>query len=310
MDSMQNTEKLSVFKYFGLTKAKRVNAEQPKDKKTWFIHAISEIIGTVFISLGLAGLSTHVTEYSVIEHYLTFKWFVGFFAGFIIVGICLFTFLRWSCDLNPAVTLTRLLKGTNTLPYALMKWTMQIIGAFIAALIIYAVGRNAGAHTANHAIETTKVVNASVFNQILTVDGYNGHHHLAGFIYIFVIEAIMVACLLFPIFSPRIDNKYRDLMIMFIISLVVWMGVLSGTAAINPARGLAQQLPTLLFYPNYEQYKDVALGTVAMVLGGLFGSVFYIWVQGFTEKYVNPLVVKIIEYKNNRPSNMTKPNQK
>ncbi|MCU9940027.1 hypothetical protein NW739_04925 [Mycoplasmopsis felis] len=64
----------------------------------------------------------------------------------------------------------------------------------------------------------------------------------------------MTAVLLFPIFSPNINGKYRDLFIMFIISMSVWMGILGGSAAINPFRGLAQQLPLLVF-------EDLSNGT-------------------------------------------------
>ncbi|MBW0596907.1 hypothetical protein [Mycoplasmopsis anatis] len=116
----------------------------------------------------------------------------------------------------------------------------------------------------------------------------------------------MTAILLFPIFSPNINDKYRDLMIMFIISLSVWMGILGGSAAINPARGLAQQLPYLFnaAHTGASVTNSFIGGTIAMTLGSSLAPIFYLFIQGVTQKYVNPFVVYCIKFKNNRNNNM------
>ncbi|QNM93389.1 aquaporin [Mycoplasma sp. Pen4] len=341
-----------LFSFYKLKSSERSKAEKPKDLLSWFIFGLSEFVGTIFISLGLAGLSIYVADGKyVIEEYLLHPIIVGFFAGFIIVGICLFVFLRWSCDLNPAVTIYRYLSGRNNGWFAAYKIIIQFIGAFVAGAIIYAIGhattdpQHGLPNAPISSITAAKKAFPTVFNQkTMLVDGTT---------WIFFVELVMTAILLFPIFSPNINEKYRDLMIMFIISLSVWMGLLGGSAAINPARGLTQQLPTLLFekgsasqvfastshvvgHPafkditTFEQlgysasdlgfsdinqlkskimYDSIVYGTAAMLLGDIFAPVFYLFVQGLTKTVVNPTVVKIIKFKNNRAKHIETPEQ-
>ncbi|WAM03801.1 hypothetical protein ONA22_02090 [Mycoplasmopsis cynos] len=77
---------------------------------------------------------------------------------------------------------------------------------------------------------------------------------------------------------------------MVLISFSVWAGILSSTAALNPVRGLAQQLPLLFFESSHNSagfleytkmvaknvndnnavWNGVVSGTVSMLLGTLF----------------------------------------
>lgn len=296
-----NKTKYGIFDFFKFTKKRRQNTQEPANKQTWIKHAISEFIGTIFISMGLAGLSIYVGNKQIENLFLLHYTIVGFFAGFIVVGLCLFFFLRWSCDLNPAVTLTRYLNGTNTGRYALMKFAMQVLGMFAAAGIIYAIGINTS---------TTGMPNLPILADVAAgkaFDNVKSDDVMAGSTWIFFTELVMTAILLFPIFSPNINDKYRDLMIMFIISLSVWMGILGGSAAINPARGLAQQLPYLFNAASTGATVSNSFigGTVAMTLGSSLAPVFYLFIQGITQKYVNPFVVYCIKFKNDRNNNMT-----
>lgn len=296
-----NKTKYGIFDFFKFTKKRRQNTQEPANKQTWIKHAISEFIGTIFISMGLAGLSIYVGNKQIENLFLLHYTIVGFFAGFIVVGLCLFFFLRWSCDLNPAVTLTRYLNGTNTGRYALMKFAMQVLGMFAAAGIIYAIGINTS---------TTGMPNSPILANVAAgkaFDNVKSDDVMAGSTWIFFTELVMTAILLFPIFSPNINDKYRDLMIMFIISLSVWMGILGGSAAINPARGLAQQLPYLFNAASTGATVSNSFigGTVAMTLGSSLAPVFYLFIQGITQKYVNPFVVYCIKFKNDRNNNMT-----
>lgn len=296
-----NKTKYGIFDFFKFTKKRRQNTQEPANKQTWIKHAISEFIGTIFISMGLAGLSIYVGNKQIENLFLLHYTIVGFFAGFIVVGLCLFFFLRWSCDLNPAVTLTRYLNGTNTGRYALMKFAMQVLGMFAAAGIIYAIGMNTS---------TTGMPNEPILADVAAgkaFDNVKSDDVMAGSTWIFFTELVMTAILLFPIFSPNINDKYRDLIIMFIISLSVWMGILGGSAAINPARGLAQQLPYLFNAASTGATVSNSFigGTIAMTLGSSLAPVFYLFIQGITQKYVNPFVVYCIKFKNNRNNNMT-----
>ncbi|MEA4206430.1 aquaporin [Mycoplasma sp. 1199] len=349
---MVNTQELLIkknsffkdlFSFFKLKASERQNAEKPADLKTWIIHGLSEFIGTIFLSLALAGLSIYTSSGKVAEEYMLHKIIVGFYAGFIAVGVVLFIFLRWSCDLNPAVTIYRYINGRNNGYYALYKIAIQFLGAFAAAGFIYlfgylSVGKD---HLPNAPITAIGAYKASFVAELEKGSNPSANHVLAsGTAWIFFVELVMTAILLFPIFSPNVNNKYRDLMIMFIISLSVWMGILGATAAINPARGLAQQLPAFFtsethvgkhleaqitgIAPDFgfdtsvtlDQLKNsknsfafdsLVYATFAMLLGDLLAPVFYAFIQGFTQRVVNPFVVKVIAFKNFRADSMTTP---
>ncbi|RIV16789.1 aquaporin [Mycoplasmopsis gallopavonis] len=350
-------KKTGIFSFFKLRKEERLDAEKPKDLRTWIVHGLSEYFGTILISLFLAGLSIYVSSHKgkplVIEEYLLHPIIVGFFAGFVAVGTVLFIFLRWSCDLNPSVTLYRYLSGKNNGYYASYKLFIQILGAITAGLIIHGVGLLT-APTIEVAGQKVQVLSNAPIDALSSAakafEPVKGTPSIAkGGTWIFFVEMVMTSVLLLPIFSPNINNKYRDLFIMTIISFSVWMGILGGTAAINPARGFAQQASTLFFHggqndsailahahlkdyvkffgessatdtgqsalqviANKHVYSSVVIATAAMILGDLAAPFFYLFVQGITEKYINPAIVSIIGYKNYKALNMETPrsNQK
>lgn len=305
---------MKIFKFFKLKKQDRFDVEEPKDKLTWVKHGFSEFFGTMLLALSLAGLSTIVAGTSKpAELFFLHPVLVGFYAGFIAVGAVLFIFLRWSCDLNPAVTITRMLKGTNTLRYGIFKIIIQMVAGILTGLIIYGFGKLGNAYidvdgvnvqVSNHAISSLKASKNSFSGEIGI-----GENIAAGATWIFFVELVMTGILLFPIFSGMISDKYRDFGIMFIISLSVWMGILGGTAAINPARGLAQQVPGLFFGPgvgNTKSYADIVSATIAMQAGTFMAPFFYVLMQGILTEWVNPIVIKIIHFRNYKSSCMKK----
>ncbi len=298
---------MKIFEFFKFKKRDRLHAEEPKDKLTWAKHGFSEFFGTLLLSLSLAGLSTIVAGTSnPAELYFLHPVLVGFYAGFIAVGGVLFIFLRWSCDLNPAVTITRLLKGTNTLKYGIFKIVIQMVAGILTGLIIYGFGKlgNAyqnGTQVSNHAISSIAAADKAFVKIGLSKS------IAAGSTWIFFVELVMTGILLFPIFSGIISDKYRDFGIMFIISLSVWMGILGGTAAINPARGIAQQVPGLFFghdVGHSKSYADIVSATMAMEAGTFMAPFFYVLMQGILTEWVNPIVVKIIHFKNHKAEAM------
>ncbi|WP_027120900.1 aquaporin [Mycoplasmopsis lipofaciens] len=298
-----------MFKFFKIKKEERLQANEPQYKKAWVTHMLSELIGSIWISLGLAGLSI-IIQNKPLEVYLLHNVIVGFFAGFIIVGSCLFIFGRWSVDLNPVVTLYRWLNGTNTTRYAFIKIFFQLIGGIIAGLIIYGIGHfTSDLNFANFYISPANSSNKDFIVSNNISNPYkmdlNGtiNQLMPGTFWILFVELVISMILLFPIFSPRIDNKYRDLFIMLIISFDVWMGILAGSAAINPIRGLAQQVPTLFFDMNkmsHFKQQDILLGTLAMIIGDLLAPFVYALFQGWTEKYFNNWILKAINFKNHK----------
>ncbi|WP_406614245.1 aquaporin [Mycoplasma corogypsi] len=331
----------SFFSFYKLTQERRKNAEKPKDIRTWLIHGVSEFIGTIFIALSLAGLSLYIGKESsknftpiIIEDYLLHPILVGFYAGFVVVALCLFIFLRWSCDLNPAVSFMRYLNGTNNGYYTTYKILIQALGGVVAGAIIFAVGSVTAPELNGVKILPNAPIDAiSAAKKAFPLT--TTPTIASGTAWIFFVELVMTSILLFPIFSPNINNKYRDLFIMFVISMSVWMGLLGGSAAINPARGLSQQLPALFVGPTSESikahvnlakfatlvntgngdivqasttlYYSIIAGTVIMIIADFLAPVFYLFVQGITQSLINPLIVKIIAYKNFKSQFMTKP---
>ena len=294
-----------MFKYFKFTKESRKSSEEPKDVTTWIKHGVAEFIGTIVLTMFLAGLSTVITsDGKTIESFFIHPILVGFYSGFIVIGTILIIFLRWSCDLNPAVTIYRMINGTNKIKYGFFKLAIQFVAGVIAGLIIYGIGNSiSGDGVANHAIDAWKADGKSFLVSTLK----DKQSVASGGTWIFFIEMVMTTVLLFPIFSPNINDKYRDLLIMFIISLAVFMGILGGTAAINPARGLGQQVPGLFFGHHAGQANSansLIVATITMMLGGIAAPFFYALMQGFGEKYFNPWFVKAISFKNNRSNNM------
>lgn len=318
-----------MWSYFKFKKEDRTMVQEPKDAKAWSVHLISELIGTIWISLGLAGLSIYIDGKALESYFLLNNIFVGFFAGFIIVGSCLVIFGRWSADLNPAVSIYRFINGTNTFAYMIAKVIMQMLGGIIAGLIVYGIG------IASNGVELGNAANASISaiasaNKDFLESNNEGVSALVGgSLWIFFGEMIMTAILLFGIFSPLFEGKFRDVMVVFVISMSVWMGIFIGSAAINPARGLAQQVPDLFFglksgdagslktnklgfasislahgLSHNDALIDLICATVMMTLGGLLAPFFYAFMQGFNEKYFAVFFNKMIQFKNNKADHL------
>ncbi|MCC3160995.1 MAG: aquaporin [Mollicutes bacterium PWAP] len=314
-----------------LGKKNREDVVEPKNKLTWFKHGISEFIGTILIALGLAGLSISVTSSGEeIEHFFYAKFLVGIYAGFVVVGILLVVFLRWSCDLNPAVSMYRWITGKNTTKYFTYKIIIQFVAGILVGIIIYFAGHGNSSSIANHAINAHKAGSSLMAKTHLTTKGLI----TVGSILIFVVELIMMMVLMWPIFTGVNLGKYRDIIICFIIALDVYMGMVTGSAAINPARGLSQQIPGLLWGANQggigidltngalaANHTDLGNGfhstmsqsdatsslvsaTVSMELGTLLAPVALVGLQEFTSRIFNKWFTSSIEYKNHRAESM------
>ena len=294
---------MKIFKFFALTKNKRKLAEEPKDKIILVKHGISEFIGTFLLAMSLAGLSTIVAGTDkAVEFYMLHPIMVGFYAGFIAIGILLMIFLRWSCDLNPAVTITRMIKGTNTIRYGLFKIIIQFIAGIIAGLVIYALGKLGNGEASNLAVTSTNAASKSFGSKLGWAES-----EAAGASWIFIVELIVTSILLFPIFSSAISDKYRDFIIIFIIAMSACIGIMGGSASLNPSRGLAQQIPGLFFgheAGGAKSASDIITASIAIQAGTLFAPIFYVMCQGLLSEYLNEAFIKIIKFKNYRSSNM------
>ncbi|UUM20027.1 MULTISPECIES: aquaporin [unclassified Mycoplasma] len=295
-----------IFSHFKLTHKQKANALLPIDIYTWIIHGLSEFFGTLILSLGLAGLSINVSGHTVEKWALLSNGIVGFFTGFIILALCLLIFLRWSCDLNPIVSITRYLKGLHNGWYTSYKVFTQFLASIVAGAIIFVIGSSINPNgLANTPIDAYQSAQKNFLVEISTIKPSLN----LGITVIFFTELLMSLILLFGYFSPIIKEKYREFMILLLISMSVWLGLLGGSVAMNPARGLAQQLPTLFLYTNSNIAADkiinsVAIATVTMILANLLSSVVYVILQGFNNHYFNPFLHKIIKFKNHHSKSL------
>ncbi|TCG10272.1 aquaporin, partial [Mycoplasma marinum] len=283
---------------FAFTKSARKNKAkyEPTSVRQWIHHMLSEFFGTIWLSLGLAGLAAILPNGNVAEHYFLNPVFVGLYAGFIVVGTCLLFFLRWSCDLNPAVTTYRMITGANTYRYSFAKIAVQMVAATIAGLMLYGMAKgnylekNTTSYEAVVPFNGFDMLGKSSFPGKLTIN--NG----TAFMWVFFGEMLITSILLWPIFTKSIKDKYRDLIICFIIAFDVMGAICFGTAAINPARGFTQQVPTLFF--SHVKLSEVVVSTIALMLGGFAAPFFLVAMQELTAKLINPLYTKGIKWKN------------
>ncbi len=287
---------------FAFTKTSRKDKAlyEPKSILQWIHHMLSEFFGTIWLSLGLAGIAAITVGGKIAEHYLINPVIVGLYAGFIVVGTCLLFFLRWSCDLNPAVTTYRVITGANTYRYGLAKIAVQMIAATIAGLMLYGMAKG-NMHGKYEAVVPFN--GADMLNKKNTLINIGITPIINGgtiFIWVFIGEMVITTILLWPIFTKSIKDKYRDIMICFIISIDVMGAIYFGTAAINPARGFTQQLPTLFFNQSLSpgEMHNVIISTFALILGGLAAPFFLVIMQWLTSKYINPLYTRGIKWKN------------
>lgn len=53
-------------------------------------------------------------------------------------------------------------------------------------------------------------------------------------------------------------------------------------------------------------YNSVVSATISLMLGGILAPVFYLFVQGITQRWINPFIIKVISYKNYKSEHMEK----
>lgn len=220
---------------------------KPTTKKVWVIKLLSEFFGTIFLiwMIGLLGVSFNGTKFEFIlsgnsNSYVSHL-AIGFWVAFDIL-ICLFVFSRWSCDLNPAVTLYRMLSKGNTLKYGFSKIAVQFLAAFAAAGLIlltqYVSGMTSG-NPADYATGSLKNHNWSAFPASKDIGATNGGSLARHFIAFFG-EMAGVTILLWTVFSKSIKNSaVRDLIIIMVIGFGVAALLEIGAVGWNPARTFA-----------------------------------------------------------------------
>ena len=285
---MRNKSIFQIFK-FGHNRQK-TQLYTPTDQKTWWAHMSSEFIGTFILSLALAGLAIVMPNKQALGSYMYNQIFIGIYAGAVVL-LLIMAFSRWSCDINPAVTVFRIINGTNTTKYGLAKITIQFLAGFLAGVVIWALT----ADDITTAIDATKNYPGIFKFGALK----NNSVHLsktAAFFWELFVESVMIVILLWAVFSKGIKDSHRELVIAFSISCALMVGFISGNSlAINPARGLAQQIPALL--SGDINSSGILITTIALLLTGIAGPVLYALIQGYAISYGNDILLKAVTFK-------------
>lgn len=317
----------SLFSYFNLTKEKRSQALKPIDIYTWIINGFSEFLGSCFISLGLVFLSLNINHQS-----LEYKVFLnpvlsGLFVGFCVVGIAILVFSRWSCDLNPIVSLTRYLKGQNNGWYTSYKIFAQAAGSLLAVAFLFGISKGISRDSAltpyNFPIDVFPISNTFIGNPI---DSENMNATIGILVVIFV-EILIFLVILFGYFYSRSSEKYRNFLIIFATITGYWLSSVSTRSlnvplTINPIISTTQNVLYLSYWIDNKITSDALKGTtyfifsangssiatVAIWLSSAITPFVYVFLQGLFNVFLGPICTKCITYKNNAEENLIQDN--
>src|SRR6266567_3736413 len=249
------------------------------------------VVATVFLfaNIGASGAATPFANEWIV---VIFGWGLAVMLGIYVAGAIS------GAHINPAVTLAMAATGTFPWRKVLPYWVAQVLGAFVAALLLYFVyqGALANALAANHLtigdIAQGPTYGGKGFGWIF----YTGHRSFVGTFGAFGDEFIGTALLvglILAIVDGRNQPVQANLNPLIIGFLVVAIGASFGLNtgyAINPARDFGPRLWVFLVSgssyafpgnpagPNAYPYFWIPI--VAPLLGGVVGGYIYDFTVG------------------------------
>ncbi len=251
--------------------------------------AIAEFFGTMVLILfgdgcvavyGLFGPSQGVGIGANTWPIIVFGWGLAVMLGIYVAGAIS------GAHLNPAVTLAFAVRGkfpwNKVLPY----WLGQILGAFVAALILYFVYQGAlvNALAANH-LTIGQIAQSPTYGGTgLGWIFYTGHRSFVGIFGAFCDEFVGTALLvglIFAIVDVRNQPVQANLNPLIIGFLIVAIGASFGANtgyAINPARDLGPRL-WIGFVSGFASFSAdnyyFWVPIIAPLAGGVVGALIY-----------------------------------
>jgi glycerol uptake facilitator protein len=251
-----------------------------------FGETIGEFFGTMVLilfgdgvvaSFGLFGsVGTFATEWIVI----ILGWGLAVMLGIYVAGAIS------GAHINPAVTLALAVRGKHPWSKVLPYWAAQVLGAFVAAAILYFVYQGAlvNALAANHLtigqIASSPTYGGKGFGWIF----YTGHRSFVGTFGAFGDEFLGTALLvglIFAIVDGRNQPVQANLNPLIIGFLIVAIGASFGLNtgyAINPARDFGPRLWIAIVSGGESLSADnyyFWIPIVAPLLGGVVGAFVY-----------------------------------
>lgn len=223
----------------------------PTGKFAWAVKLSSEFIGTIFLTwmIGILGVTFGGVKLEFLISYGMNTWASRLVIGFWValdVAICLIVFARWSCDLNPAVTVYRWISGQHSRSYSISKLIVQFSAALVAGAAIMSTQAisHAVSGNAKDAIDAMTYKSAwsafSINDRPGFLDGLDGDTKIIKHVLAFVGEFIGGFILLWPIFTKYIKSPVlKDILVVMIVGFGVAALLELGTVGWNPARTLA-----------------------------------------------------------------------
>src|SRR6266699_6859600 len=243
-----------------------------------------EMIGEFFGTMVLILFGDGVVATSFLFEPFTTEWVVMILGGGLGVMLGIFVCGAISgAHLNPAVTLGLAVRGKLAWNKVLAYWLAQVLGAFVAALILYFVYQGAIQHAISLATGSKNV--ADVAGGVFYTSPKSFVGTFGAFMDEFVGTALLVG-LIFAIVDARNQPVQANLNPLIIGFLIVAIGASFGLNtgyAINPARDFGPRLwiaivsgGASLSADNYYFWIPI----VAPLLGGVAGAFIYDYTVG------------------------------
>lgn len=168
--------------------------------------------------------------------------------------------------LNPAVSFGCFVNGRMTVTEMLAYWAAQIVGAIIAAGVLFAIVKTAGMEVGTFAANGF----GDFFGEADMAAGYL-HTNACG---AFIVEAVLTFVFLLVILGStdeRANTKFAGLAIGLCLTLIHLISIPLTNTSVNPARSISQAI----FSENALALPQLWLFIVAPLVGaGLAGLVY------------------------------------
>lgn len=168
--------------------------------------------------------------------------------------------------LNPAVSFGCFVNGRMTVTEMLAYWAAQIVGAIIAAGVLFAIVKTAGMEVGTFAANGW----GDFFGEADMAAGYL-HTNACG---AFIVEAVLTFVFLLVILGStdeRANNKFAGLAIGLCLTLIHLISIPLTNTSVNPARSISQAI----FSENALALPQLWLFIVAPLVGACLAGLVY-----------------------------------
>ena len=262
---------------------KGIELIEPHKLISWVIHFFSEIFGTLILTFLFGGLYIVLPNGHYIIDYLHNAIFISIYCGFIVVGILSLFFKRWSSDLNPIISIYKVIIGVETYRYCFFKIFSQIIGGVLCGLLIMWCTSNV-IKTGRNTFINNKLARHGFFNII-------SFSKLGGFFFTFISELYVGVLFIWAIFTKTIKKSYKQLTTFIIITYVAFLAISNGTSSFNALRAFAQDFGAII---TGKSTINLWITFSATILSTITAPFFLVFLQYIFNNYIHIWLIKLI----------------